>query len=197
MLLYHKPLCRRGKDKMKMKRALIKKLRTIVSMGYVPHRELENYFYTTQSNQDVCSIVNCFGHACFNLTNEQIEQLGINESHGQFFGTFASEETTPDIGLERQVVNFVKKTGLEIRPISKYEGGLDNNQWKVAMYIDHSGLGLFAKDFHFFRQEKDGTWTHKMGYFSNVEQKDFPGEKYQRYDYYKTFVITNPYAREL
>lgn len=196
MLRNNKSFCRGGKSEMKAKRALLKKLKTVVSMGHTPRRQMENYFFTTQANQDICSCVNCFAHACFNLSNEEIEKLGITESQGQFFGTFNSDFTTPDEGLERQVVSFVEKTGLEMKPLLKQSETLNRNQWKVAMYIDHSGLSLFGKDFHFFLQEQDGSWSHKRGYFSNVERKEIIGERYQKYDYYKTYVITNPYARE-
>lgn len=179
---------------MKIKRNLIKKLRNIVSLGHVPNRELENYFYITQNNEDVCMCINCFAHACFNLSNEDIEMLGITEKHGQFFGNFNGFFTTPDEGLERQIVDFVEKTGLQMRPVLKHDEALNRNQWKVAMYIDH--MNWFGKDFHFFLQEKDGSWSHKQGYSSNVQKKETIGEKHQQYDYYKTFIITNPFARE-
>ena len=51
------------------RQAIIKKLNMIYKKGYMPEREKETYSDLTTK------VVNCFGHACFNLSNKELENL--------------------------------------------------------------------------------------------------------------------------
>jgi len=101
--------------------------------------------------------------------------------------------------IERNISSFVNSTGLIMRTCNP-EGIMKSNEWKVALYLCKQPD---LRDFHFFLQEKDGTWSSKYGY--NADQldslKELPKEYiapifHDKYDYYKTFAIENPFVRE-
>ena len=74
----------------------------------------------------------------------------------------------------------------------------DERQWKVAYYFNLCDEpNQYIPDFHFFRQEKDGTWSSKAGkdnrihIFRRLPQLFEGGYKLQ-----KIYMITNPYIHK-
>jgi hypothetical protein len=184
---------------MTAKRKAILKLKELVSLGHVPNRGLEEYTHVTTYNQKVASMVNCFGHAVFNLSNKELEQLHFTEKEGHIFGDIWCDAFIPTEFVENQLLKIIKNTGLSateitqvIKPNEKLR--LRNNQWRIALYIDYSDR--LEKDFHFFLQEKDNSWTSKQGYSDKIQHLENLPKQYNDYDYYKSYIITNPYANE-
>lgn len=61
-----------------------------------------------------------------------------------------------------------------------------HNGYKVSLYRGF-------KDFHFTRQNSDGSWSHKLGYTSTIEKVEMLQERVLgRYDYVKTLEIAKP-----
>ncbi len=168
-----------------MNRATIKKLSEIYKMGHLPSRDGADYITTY-------NLANCFAHACINLSDEQYKQFEISEMNSREFGNFYghSEEST-----SKQIIQTLSDAGLIVErcPIDKI---LKNNQWKVSLYFEF--FHTISRDFHFLLQEKDGTWSGKVGYtrkcqiFNYVPKNIEAGKNF--YVYFDTYCLTNPYA---
>jgi len=189
------------------KKVSILKLKKIVSLGHMPARGGERYdivhpVYNEKNGYVVNyygDLINCFAHACFNLSNKQIRENDINPIDMINFSQFVPSKEATDFEIERNISSFVNSTGLIMRTCNP-EGIMKSNEWKVALYLCKQPD---LRDFHFFLQEKDGTWSSKYGY--NADQldslKELPKEYiapifHDKYDYYKTFAIENPFVRE-
>ena len=66
-----------------------------------------------------------------------------------------------------------------------------------------AGLGkiaLFAEgpngDFHFVRQEADGTWTEKCGFYKDPTHRNAPPDKNPMYKFCKFLCIANQNAKK-
>ena len=57
--------------------------------------------------------------------------------------------------------------------------------YKIAFYVS-------PEDFHFIRQNADGSWSHKVGYSKIIERVNEPGENLNDYKYVKTLEIVKP-----
>ena len=185
----------------------ILKLKKLVKLGYVPSRGAESYSFVNQkSGEPFYLSANCFEHACFNLTNQQMQELKIGYHDAISFADHVSFFSSV-YDIEESLTKFIRSTGLKIREINNFEpiinfpALLKNNEWKVALYFCKNGS---FKDFHFFLQEKNGTWSSKYGFKNVLEFFDnLPGEyvvdnEYNDiYHYHNTYLITNPYAPEI
>ena len=175
------------------KRRLILKLKDIVTSGYLPSRGLEPYQGMTAYHQKIDQLGNCLEHAVFNLTNSQFSEYAFLEKEGDVFGKFSTTPSLPRIVTEAEVCEFVKRTGLKINEC-ELNPQLKKNQWIVAMYFEEDPI--IGRDFHFIRQEKDGKWTGKRGYTDRIQTFDkMPFHIYEQ-EFYKTFIVTNPYVKE-
>ncbi len=185
---------------MKERRSLIKDISTIFALGYVPSRGDESYLYKTKSHTTTASLCNCFGHACFNLTNQQLDDLNIYDSDiialQGYCGADLSIKTKSEI--TKHLFKIVKDAGLIVKPCTK-ESILKNNQWKVALYFDELSIynKTYLRDFHFLKQEKDGSWSSKIGYRPEVKKVETLPKQYDYYySLYGVYSITNPNAKE-
>ena len=183
---------------MKKRVPIIKRIGKIFELGYVPSRGDETYYFKTQNSIMTGHIFNCFAHACFNLTNEQIDELNLYEDeifHMQGYnrdilGTLEKKE------VAEHFFGLIKDAGLIVEPCLE-ETILNNNQWKIALYFDEIEFGKDRRlrDFHFLLQEKDGTWSGKAGYTPRVKTVEtLPEELDFYYKFYECYSITNPYA---
>lgn len=117
--------------------------------------------------------VNCFEHAFFNLSNEKLSEIFVEdgvldeEALEQFWEFNIKPEKTVNENLE-PLLDFVKKSGLKLEKCDEMAECKDN-QWKVAVYY-RERQGDVDEDFHFMRSEKEGIWTSKDGKESRVEQ---------------------------
>ena len=178
-------------------RKTILKLKKIFMLGYCPQRSGESYsFVNPYTNINYYKQINCFAHACFNLTNNQITSNCFEKIDISSFKNLIDDYWETNESIANKLFDFVKKTGLKIEECSDGEK-LEENQWKVALYFCD---GPFFRDFHFLLKEKDGRWSSKYGNedvleFFNERPKEFVVEKYDdHYKFYGTYKITNPYA---
>ncbi|MBP3432016.1 MAG: hypothetical protein J6K39_04110 [Clostridia bacterium] len=172
----------------KSEKALLKNINEIYKKGYIPARGNQTYKYVAKSaNSEVSELVNCFAHACFNLTNQQLTDCQITSESSRIFWKF------PIDGFRSHDILRMKKilaqTGLEVKRC-KADQRPENNQWKVAFYCD----GAWG-DIHFMLQERNGTWSSKLGAQRKIEKfgTTYPPKKYDTYKLHSFYMITNPY----
>ena len=65
---------------------------------------------------------------------------------------------------------------------------------KIALYVYYCHGNI--EDFHFIRQNMDGVWSHKKGYFNQPQLTFFAPTLENRYEHIKTFEIVKPIIRE-
>ena len=167
------------------RQAIIKKINVIYKKGYLPSREIEKY-----SELHTC-LVNCFGHACFNLSNEKLKELESNKNDlRDFFRNFNTRGTR---NIFSEIQNRIKQVGLKMERSSLNEK-IQKNQWKVAYYIQND---IFAgNDLHFMIQTEDGRWTSKIGTSPEIEVfKKLPEVYHDKYHLSGVYKITNPYVK--
>lgn len=175
----------------------ILKLKKVFMLGYCPERKGESYtFVNPYSKAGYYEHINCFAHACFNLTNQQITENCLDKIDALSFRNLIEDFFESDSSIATRLKNFIRKTGLEIEECSDEEE-LAENQWRVALYFCN---GFFFRDFHFILNEKDGCWSSKYGNenvleFFETRPDKYIAEKYNdSYKYYRSYKITNPYA---
>ena len=185
---------------MEKHKPIIKRISEIFELGYVPCRGDESYFYKTKKLSKTGDLLNCFGHAVFNFTNEQLDSLNLCNSEifelQGYTGHDLDKKDKQEIA--DHFCGIIKDAGLLVTACSA-DATMKFNQWKVALYFDKFTINnkSYIRDFHFLRQEKDGTWSGKSGYRPEVKKID---KLPQNYDYYYTlfevYSITNPHAKE-
>lgn len=177
-----------------MRKPIIKKLQEIIKFGHVPCRGDEYY-------GKFGAYVNCFEHACFNLTNQQIESLCLDDWRLGFRSPFGEFEENSIEKSREEMLNFITQTGLKVEKAFPTKI-LKNNQYQVALYFSKITNSDNIDDFHFLLHEKDGTWSGKSGDMSTrVEHFDaletiLPRSMYSKYKLDNVFTITNPFASE-
>ncbi len=65
--------------------------------------------------------------------------------------------------------------------------------YKIAVYL--SLTNGVIQDFHFIRQNSDGTWSHKNGYYIKPQITVFSKILEDRYEHFGTFEIVKPTIR--
>ncbi len=170
-------------------KGVIKKINTMLKRGKMAGRGREKYtIFNTFS-------VNCFGHAVFNFSNQEIRNL--RRKHEDELRTFLCGLWEPDDNKEsfkditEQLEQKIRDTGLILEECQEGDK-VKEGQWKVAYYYyDDGGID---KDFHFMRQEKDGRWSSKLGTFMEIEYYDrLPLMFNYGYCLAKVYKVTNPY----
>ncbi len=170
--------------------AVIKSINKVLRLGN-PFRGTQKYIYHNHS------YVNCFCHACFNFSNDDIENF-LSDCPTKIYGNFfigTGEQTIKP--TKQHMVDFIKSTGLKIEKCKK-NTILKPNQYKVALFFAVSKHSPH-RDFHFLRQEPNGQWTGKNGFRSNKVEifetlpKTLPYTGNNPYKLNEVFVITNPY----
>lgn len=81
----------------------------------------------------------------------------------------------------------------EILGIDSYEVNMESNNshggYKIAIF-------KASHDIHFVRQNRDGTWSHKMGYTDTIEKVHMKEcEVFKYYKHIKTLEIVKPVVR--
>ena len=177
------------------KGGLVKKLGEVFKQGYMPQRGTQTYMYAYCFDPEVLmgDIINCFGHAAFNLTNEMIEKLGLTMEELEPIWRFG-EKQNQGVTFSDEIEGFIRQTGLKIEPCGLHTK-MKKNQWKIAYYMRHLSEGI---DYHFILQEKDGRWSSKNGQRPKVETFVSDPPKMWKDKYYLCgyYCITNPYVNE-
>jgi hypothetical protein len=173
---------------------LITKLNKVVKTGYTPSRGAESYNYVTKLGTNVSSLANCFEHACFNITNLHFDSCEISKKDAFEFGDFSIAAFAGAEYTKRELFHFVKKTGLDVSSC-KPKSMLKNNEWMVALYFCEGDYCI--RDFHFMLQEKDKSWSSKLGFEPICERfEDLPNTFACDYKLYGTYKISNPYKEK-
>ena len=184
------------------KEKTILKLKKAFAMGYVPSRGTQPYYFVDSPSKDYSLTTNCFTHACFNLTNELIDRIGLNFDDSV---TFSIGHILDQKDAEVKFTNFLKQVGLSVKQLSNtdlindFPSLLRENEWVVALYFCDSE---YFKDFHFFLQEKNESWSGKYGYKNIVEHFDelpacytSPNIQQDKYYFVSKYIIENPFAK--
>ena len=169
---------------MEERQGLIKNLNKIYKNGYVPSRGTKAY------DKISTLTVNCYGHACFNLTDKNLAELAPYGSELKaYFRNFASTFT----GAFNEAVRRIRDVGLIVER-SNLSEELKENQWRFAYYYKDDEFT--GRDLHFMIQEKDGKWASKMGTSPNVEVFDkLPEYFHGEYELMGVYKVTNPYVK--
>lgn len=146
--------------------------------------------------------VNCFEHACFNLSNRELEELGIDCFEYTYRSPFGEFSQNSIHEAKEEMLEFLTQTGLLVE---KFDGKkiLKSNQHKVALYFSEAfEREQGERDYHFLLQRKDGKWSGKCGDMSSrVEsyetlEETLPYAFNNKYKLDTVLVLTNPYASE-
>jgi len=181
---------------MNAKDSAINKLNKIVKSGHIPSHSSKEYTPRTTF------VSNCFIHACFNLSDEQLYHFDENEAseimkHINYAKCSTGEE------IKDSLFSIIKKSGLNIDRVGKNHICKDN-QWVVAFYLSatkyslQQGVRRIYDDYHFMLKEKDGTWSEKKGDSPEINIMDKPPitipNFHSQYVLQGYYLITNPYA---
>ncbi len=172
----------------------ITKYRYIFERGYLPSRKLEAYTDKTIIK------TNCFGHAVANLTNSLLDSFSVAEQE-LYFNDFLSDEISINGSFEnfknKSLIKMINFFGLAATECAA-DAIPDPLSWKVALYKGS------IDDIHFANQIEANLYTHKVGWYDDVEtmtklQKlicpDFYDDEY--YTFSQTYMITNPKGKHL
>ena len=170
----------------KRKEALIKKISKIYKRGYLPSRKQKEY------SQLFTKPVNCFGHACFNLSDRDLKQLeDYIPELDDYFRQFGNCGVNNYFKIAR---DRIEQVGLQVEK-SYLTEKLKFNQWRIAYYV-YSGDEFYSSDLHFMIQGKNGVWYSKRGRRPEIEKLDELPEVYRdEYQLIGIYKITNPYAK--
>lgn len=167
-----------------MDREGIAKIKKIFKMGYLPSRGKAPYYFPPVP-------INCFGHACFNLTDEIMRVANV--SNDLFAYRIPSMYSTEQ-QISTDLFERVSMAGLNISSCALKEK-LNFNEWRVALYFAYTQDGI--DDYHFLLQEANGKWSCKFGwdaakisYFRKLPEIIEPN--YKLYGIYK---IANPHTK--
>lgn len=137
---------------------IISRLKSVIKDGHLPCRFTEKYTQLTAER------VNCFAHACFNLSNEQI-RLCLKQSDADFF-KLSGRKIGKEADAEDILMNIICSSGLNVEKtkVKINDCVLKNNQWIVTLFFTkyfgtHPHL---MRDFHFLLQEKTNFGRQKM-----------------------------------
>lgn len=173
------------------KDSTILKLRKIFKLGYIPQRRTSYYLACTYNQIPTALTINCFAHACFNLTEQLLIDYDFNYNDLASFAAFSTVSRENSDALADEFKTFVEATGLTFETCEKSENSLCQNEWKVALYYNY-----FNHDFHFLHQEKNGIWTCKRGLSYAINKIKTMPDIFYGYEYYQTYKISNPNGKE-
>lgn len=143
-----------------IRQPIIKKLQEVLKKGKMPDRGDEEY-------DMFAKYVNCFEHACFNLSNRELEELGIDCFEYTYRSPFGEFSQNSIHEAKEEMLEFLTQTGLLVE---KFDGKkiLKSNQHKVALYFSEAfEREQGERDYHFLLQRKDGKWSGKCGDMSS------------------------------
>ena len=177
--------------------SLILKLNNIFKKGYVPARGAKDY-YALHKGTCVAQFINCFGHACFNLLDEQIKEADFSYAETRPFFRWLGDETYSSArAISDKMFNFVRATGLSVEECGLYDK-MKSNEWKVAFFIDNGDNSVNNPqkgDIHFMLQEKNGKWSSKDSDRERLQYyRELPRVFMMSYGLYGIYKITNPYV---
>ena len=131
--------------------------------NYMPINGYElDYEPSKWSDEDILDNHNCYDYA-LNSMEQVLHHPGGSRGLSDFnIDDYYKRETLIELmGFDAEEYNF------DFAPIGKYEQ-CDPGYYKIAICSDP------GYDIHFYRQNSDGTWSHKMGndYVSNLDSSN-------------------------
>ena len=176
-----------------LRKSFAKQLNCILKLGHIPNRSEQKY-------GNLAGLVNCFEYACFNLTNEEIETLGLDEFKYSYASPFGAFDLSSIESAKADMVDLLQQSGYVVE-FEKEPKILKSNQHRVALYFTEGFTKENRdKDFHLLLQGLDGTWSGKesansdrVEYFDKLEES-LPHDVGNRYILDSVMVLTNPYA---
>ncbi len=170
-----------------MKTKTILKLKEVFSSGYAWTRGCEHYKYVLNNGYKAADIVNCLGHACFNLTNKQLDNLNFDMTDYYALRNFYGYKNETKREVAEELFTFVEQADIKVNKLS--QGILKCNQTAVALYIDEK-----FKDIHFIKLDEYG-WSSKLGVTPGIElYEDVPVRISPFYEFYDAYILTNEKA---
>lgn len=174
------------------------KIKKIFALGYLPSRGYQSYLPICKHSQKPYAYqVNCFAHACLNLTNQQLEELKLDNCDTYIFD-IKSYSYQPQEEIQKTFTKRIKRFGLIAEQCEKDYIPEKENQWKVALYFGFSRHCL-DYDYHFLKQEKDGSWSSKIGWgcdeldILSALPDTYNSPSGTDYQLQQTYIITNPH----
>lgn len=145
----------------------------------------ENPSFEQDYRWNLYSEGNCYCYALMLPTPEIFARTYMSKSKSEFehyIGFLSGKEYSDDIGVCYDNL----RNDLDFLGIDYYETDIDTHN-------SHGGYKIsFLKsidDFHFIRQNTDGTWSHKRGYSSYIERTSFDAKILEDFKRVKTFEI--------
>ena len=175
----------------------IKILHTFFKQGYFPSRDRQSYgVFLPQAKIQAQNLVNCMAHACFNLTNAQLNTPAFQEFKGFYTGGMVDGNTdTKEVQTEK-MLHFIKEVGLKVEECDPDAVLKDFRSWKVGLYFRYSDVWEDL-DYHYCLQEKDNTWSSKFSSYLQLDHFEYlRAYMLNGYEFEKCFIITNPNADE-
>lgn len=184
------------------RKILVKKIEQVVKLGFLPKRGNEKYYYrfVNERNEYISDYINCFAHAFFNFSNQEIKDLFVENGEIKKelldeFWYFSIDEHDVEGSLEKLVTGLVRDSGLKA---SKCKDSTEcaNNQWKVGVYY-REGTGE-SSDFHFLKWEDDEyCWSSKNGNETRVDKfYELPYVYRKDYKLIDVYMVTNEFAKD-
>lgn len=126
------------------------------------------------NNEDYLKYTNCYSYA-FNYVEYGNKKLQPGEIHGSKYQTNNCEE----------IIKKIKNDYINDKIVEcDFNDELSPDRYKIALVVDlddsDKDTDNFDQDYHFYRQDCDGTWSHKTG-TGDVTNEDASGN-----------AITNP-----
>jgi len=115
-----------------------------------------------------------------------------DEDFGHNIGFISKKDYIKDINMILETLY----SDLDILKISVYDSSINTHPkhggYKISLFLENSG-----EDFHFIRQNYDGSWSDKIGYTSTIRQLDYPEPEDLNYKHVKTIEIVKPVIKTL
>ena len=97
---------------------------------------------------------------CYNYVFDKKIKLGERDKKVQP-GAWNSDKQYENIDCD-EIIEKVKKdfSNIRINKLNSIDDEIVCTNYKIALVIDNSGSEI---DYHFYRQDTDGNWSHKLG----------------------------------
>ena len=86
----------------------------------------------------------------------------LGEDEWRYVGGSQDAVSNFDVNaVGEMVVNDVTQSGMGIRPLSAFDSPIEADEYRIALRTGES-------DYHFMRQNSDGTWSHKPSWLPTM-----------------------------
>ena len=121
---------------------------------------------------------NCYTYAINQFKNPYTGGYYRDYNHcqpGELGGVGESYSDDNYAGIPQKVKEDLDRIGYTIRKSTFEEYIEDKKAWKIAFCYTKKGDRSVCQDYHFYRQNKNGTWSHKSGAY-DVKKVDASGD---------------------